>query len=142
MMKKLLLPLFGIFISSILYSQVQDTTLSSKYARNICIDNSKHDYQESVDYFIEVIKKDSTDLEAYYNLGMSYYKLLDFKRAIATYDQLVEKDSCFNYALHNRALCKFFLKDRDGACYDFKRALQCSYPDMSGTKEEYERFCK
>lgn len=141
-MKKLLLSFFGIIISSLLYSQVQDTTLSSKYAKNICFDNSKEDHQKSVDYFIEVTKKDSTDLEAYYNLGMSYYKLLDFNKAIVTYDQLIEKNPCFNYALHNRALCKFFLKDKEGACKDFQKALQCDYPDMSGTKEEYEKVCK
>lgn len=141
-MKQLILPFFGIFISSILYSQVQDTTLSSKYAKNICFDDSREDYQKSVDYFIEVTKKDSTDLEAYYNLGMSYYKLLDFNKAIATYDQLIGKKPCYNYALHNRALCKFFLKDKEGACKDFKKALQCNYPDMSGTKEENEKVCK
>ena len=142
LMRKLLLLFFGIFISSIHYSQVQDTTLSSKYANDICSDNSKKDYQKSVDYFIEITKKDPADLEAYYNLGMSYYKLLEFNKAVATYDQLIERNPCFNYALHNRALCKFFLKDKEGACIDFKKALQCDYRDMSGTKKEYEKICK
>lgn len=141
-MKKLLLTLLCIFTYTLIYSQVQDTTLSTKYARSICLDTSREDCQESVNYFMEVIKEDSTDLEAYYNLGMSYYKLLDFEKSIAVYDQLIEKDFCFNYALYNRALCKFFLKNTEGACKDFKKALQCDYPDMSGIKEEFEKFCK
>lgn len=141
-MKKLLLTLLWIFISTILYSQDQDSLSISKYDRNICFDETKEGYQESVLYYKEIIAKYPNELEAYSNLGMSYYKLLNFPRAIEIFDQLIEKDSCFNYALHNRALCKFFLKDKDGACKDFESALQCSYPDMSSTKKEYERFCK
>lgn len=141
-MNKVILLLSGILMTLNLFSQDQDSSLISKYDRNICLDETKDDYQKSVLYFRGIIAKDSADLEAYYNLGMSYYKSLDFLKAIEIYDQLIEKDSCFNYALHNRAICKFFLKDRDGACKDFERALQCSYPNMSGTKKEYERFCK
>ncbi len=141
-MKKLLFTLLWISFSAMLYSQVPDTILPSNYERNICLDNSGNDYQKSVDYFIDVIKKDSADLEAYYNLGMSYYKLLNFPEAVAIYSQLIDKDSCFNYALENRAICKYFLKDIEGACLDFKKALQCSYPNMSGIKEEYEKLCK
>ncbi|NOY37668.1 MAG: tetratricopeptide repeat protein [Chlorobi bacterium] len=131
-----------VFTLPVLYSQVQDTTFSNKYKRDISADRSMEDYQKSAEYFLEVLKKDTNDLEAYYKLGMSYYKLSDYKGAIATYDRLVEKDYCFNYALTNRAVCKFFLQDRDGACQDIIKALTCNYPDMSSTREDYELFCK
>ncbi|MCK4344022.1 MAG: tetratricopeptide repeat protein [Bacteroidales bacterium] len=126
-----------------IFSQKLDSTKISKYEREICFDETKEDYQKSIVYFQEVISSDSTDLEAYYNLGMSYYKLIDFEKSIEVFDQLIEKDPCFNYALHNRGLCKFFLKDREGACKDFKLALQCDYQtNMDEIKNTYERFCK
>ena len=142
MIKYFLFLTLNIGISPIMFAQTQDTTLTQKHERNICYDETRSDYQKSIAYFTDIIKRDPNDPEAYYNLGMSYYKLLNFDSAIIVFDKLILMDSCYNYALFNRALCKFFLKDKDGACDDFRRALQCTYPDTTTTKEYYDKYCK
>ncbi len=142
MIKYFLFLILNIGISPFMLAQTQDTTLTEKHERNICYDEISSDYQKSVVYYTDIVKSDSNDLEAYYNLGMSYYKLLNFDSAIIVFDKLILMDSCYNYALYNRALCKFFLKDKEGACEDLKRALRCPYPDTTMTKEYYDKYCK
>ncbi len=142
-MKKACFLLFLSFISlPPILAQTLDTTGVEKHKRNICYDQTRSDIQKSVRYFSEVIESDSNDLEAYYNLGMSYYKLLAFDSAILVFDKLIALDSCYNYALFNRALCKFFQKDKTGACEDFKRAMQCPYPDTTDARAYFEKYCK
>ena len=58
---------------------------------------------------------------------MAYYKLNNFDSALIIFDQLINKDSCFAYALTNRATIKTFLNDKEGACNDYSRAFSCEY---------------
>ena len=137
--------LFSLVILTLsLNTQAQNFPLTSKYDRNICFDDSKEGYQESVKYFTKIIAEFPDDTSAYYNIGMSYYKLLDFPKAIEYFSQLIEIDSCYSGAFYNRAICKIFTKDSVGACNDFEKALRCDNTDGVETmiKQEYDKFCK
>lgn len=126
-------------------AQFIDTTVSSQYERDICQDNGKDDIQKSIDYYSTYTKENQEDLQAFYNLAFSYYKLADslsWEKSIIVWDYIINKESCFNYALHNRGLCKFLLKNAEGACDDFRKALRYEYPNMDETKKTYHQLCE
>jgi len=144
-MKSYFLPLVIILLNmSVSYSQT-NTNSDTTAERNICFDVTKEDFQKSISYFEKMIEKGSLNLETRYNLAMSYYKLVnetDYKKSILHWDFIIGKDSCYNYALINRALCKYFTKDLAGACFDIKKAKNCNYPDKSDIEGYTNLFCK
>ncbi|MEO6189592.1 MAG: hypothetical protein ABIO44_03635 [Saprospiraceae bacterium] len=119
--------------------------LSKTYDRSICQDNTKEDLQKSVAYFSNIVKNDSNDLQGRYNLAMTYYKFVDsvhFQMSIKEWDYIISKDSCYNYAFHNRGICKIFLKNKLEACKDFENALRCQPSTNNTTRKEYKNLCK
>lgn len=144
-MTKTIFTLLVVISSVSLRAQSIDTTNIPKYERETCFDKSKEDYQKSIDYYSAYTKENPEDLEAFYNLAMSHYKMVDstnWEKSIIVWNYIISKEPCFNYALHNRGLCKFFLKNTQGACSDLKKALQCEYPVMEETEKTYVDLCK
>lgn len=128
---------------SVSYSQNNSNT-DTTVERNICFDVTKEDFQKSIFYFEKLLEKDSLNLETRYNLAMSYYKLVNedgYKKSIIQWNFLIGQDSCYNYALINRSLCKYFTKDLAGACLDIKKAKNCNYPDKSDIDGYINLFC-
>lgn len=123
------------------FAQQAVTTLPE--SRPICLDSTQADIQASILHYEAIYQTDSTNLDACKNIAMSYYKLQDFATAIAYFDRIIEWDSCYPGALSNRGYCKFFLKDKVGACQDWSLALDCNFPEeleailLNG----YQRYC-
>ncbi len=55
----------------------------------------KSDHINAVPVLKEIIATDSSDLEAHYNLALTYTQLKQGESAISTYNKIIEKDSSF-----------------------------------------------
>lgn len=79
--------------------------------------------QQSIQATKVYLKNNPNDLMAYYNIGMSYYKLMHLDTAVFYFDTLISLKPSFSGAYSNRGLCKLFLKDQKGACSDFGKSV-------------------
>ena len=84
-----------------------------------CFDSTKSQVEESISFYLNRLALDSTDQLAYYKIGMAYYKLRNYEKAIENFDKLIVLNPDYPAALSNRGLCKLFSNDKTGACNDF-----------------------
>ena len=115
-MKPLLLSLF-LFTGSLSMAQTKAQTVCFKETTD------KKDIRKQINYYRNQIKQNPTDDVAYNGLGMCYYRLFEFKNAIAVYDTLIKMNPKYDGAYANRGICKLFSKDKDGAGQDFKSSV-------------------
>ncbi len=111
------------------------------YDNNACRELTKEEIKDSIEVYKLTLEGDPTNTTILYRLGMSYYSLHDFQNALTVFNSLIEIDACYSYAFNNRAHCKIWLKDKQGACQDFEHSLNCDSSD-SYIKQEYERLCE
>lgn len=131
--------------TSILIAQKPQKVLKSKKAdRNFCKVETIEDCKEAVNYCLNNLKTDSLNLDLRYHLALSYSLLNDtiaMQQSLFQWNFLIKKDSCYNYALFNRALCRYFFQDTIGMCLDLKQAKLCKYPDKSDIDVYFKEFC-
>ncbi len=96
---------------------------STKTCAYNCGVGSTLEIKKSIQSIKEHLNNSPEDLMAYYNLGMSYYKLLQFDTAKLYFDTLISLQPNFNGAYSNRGICKLFLNDQKGACFDFEKSV-------------------
>jgi tetratricopeptide (TPR) repeat protein len=65
--------------------------------------------------------------EAYFDLGLAYKKNEKNDDAINSFSQTIEKNPKHELAFFERGLIKHKLNDIEGACADFKKALELGY---------------
>ncbi|MFZ4543622.1 MAG: hypothetical protein ACOYOA_06205 [Saprospiraceae bacterium] len=132
-MKNQIIICLAIIICCFTSSKAQEVAESKpKFERSSCQDTTIAEAIKSAIYFSTVIAKDSLDLHARYNLAMTYYRLsqidkTNFNESIKQWDFIINKNPCYPGALSNRGLCKYFLKDIEGACKDFQQGGKCNY---------------
>ncbi len=74
----------------------------------------------------------------YNGKGVSLHALKMYKEAVQSYGNTIALNPKFGQAYYNRAYSKFFgLNDRDGACEDWKIALQYKYMQAEKMLAEY-----
>jgi len=145
---KALLMTAGILLLSLNFLMAQKlpgTHQSKKEIRNFCKDENIEDCKASIKYCLNKIATDSMDLDARYHLAMSYSLLNDsiaMQQSLLHWNFILQKDSCYNYALFNRGLCRYYFQDTNGMCQDLKRAKLCKYPDKSDIDEYLKEYCK
>jgi len=113
-------------------------------SRNICLNETVNDFKRSVQHFEKLIAQDSSDLDALHDLGMSYYKLRSYDKAITTFSLLIAKDECYLNPLSNRGLSKYLSGDKVGACEDLAQALKCKMKSKQrkSEKNQIAELCK
>jgi tetratricopeptide (TPR) repeat protein len=79
--------------------------------------------KKQIEYYHKEIAKNSKNDIAYSGLGMCCYRLHKIKEAIAFYDTLILIKPKFNGAYSNRGVCKYIIKDKVGACEDFRLSV-------------------
>lgn len=73
---------------------------------------------------------------------MCYFVKQQADSSIIVFTKLIEKDYCYDYALINLALAKYYSGQKDEGCIDYKAAMKCGYKIDSDTKNEYKSMCK
>lgn len=113
-------------------------------SRNICLDETVDDFKLSVEHFEKLIAQDSSDLNALHGLGMSYYKLKAYDKAITTFSLLIARDECYLSPLNNRGLSKYLSGDKVGACEDLAKSLHCKMKSKQkkSAKNQFAELCK
>jgi tetratricopeptide (TPR) repeat protein len=69
-------------------------------------------YQEAIKYFKLVVEELPDYAEAYYNLGLSYFKLDDIDNALAAFKKTMEFNPNLDAAYYSLAEC-YFMRDRE-----------------------------
>lgn len=94
----------------------------------------------------EAAKKDFTKeviynpgcFKCYYNLGSMYYEDKEDEVSLKMFDKAINAKSDYADAYNSRAVLKYRLKDRTGACADWKKALELGHKEAS---KDFSRFC-
>jgi hypothetical protein len=138
---------FSILVLATSFKNIQKPKKAKKHKkeiRNFCKVESIEDCKASIKYCLNKIKSDSMDLNARYHLALSYSLLNDsiaMQQSLFHWNFLLQKDSCYNYALFNRGLCRYFFQDTSGMCQDLKWAKLCKYPDNSDIEIYLKDYC-
>ena len=77
-------------------------------------------------HFYTIYIEDNKSPNAFFNRGLSYYKLGDFENAIADYSKVLEIELDDHEALYNRGLAYFEIGDFENAIADYEAVLD--YP--------------
>lgn len=75
----------------------------------------------------------------YFNRGICHLKTTNYKAALYDFNHTLELDSLNVAAYSNRAITNYYLKQKDKACLDWKKALELGNESV---KTHIERFCK
>ncbi|MFH1161546.1 MAG: tetratricopeptide repeat protein [bacterium] len=84
----------------------------------------RQDFQCALDNYSNVIRCDSTYLDAYANRAMIRHYLRDFKGSLKDYDVAVKQNPKDKKIYNNRAAAKMMLKDYQAALEDFNYAIK------------------
>ena len=96
-------------------------------------------HEKAIEYYNKALSINDNYAEAFYNRGLSYYKLKDFDKAHTDFDKAIQINPNFSKAFNNRGTAKYFLNDPKGACNDWRKALALGYIEA---KENIQEFCK
>lgn len=76
--------------------------------------------------------------KCYYNIGNIYMDKKDFPLAIKMFEKAIAVEPGFNEAYNNRGIAKYKLKDKTGACADWKKAFELGNKEAG---KDLSRFC-
>lgn len=90
-------------------------------------------------YLEKGLESDAEPFDAFVfnNFGFEFEELRDYKKAIKAYNRSIGLDVNYSFSYNNRANVKFKLKDFEGACRDWHKALEKGYVYKPEWKEEY-----
>lgn len=102
----------------------------------------RQDFQCALDNYSNVIRCDSTYLDAWVNRGMIRHYLRDFKGALMDYDVAVKQTPSDKKIYNNRAAAKMMLKDYQGALKDFNYAIELDpmYADAYNNRGRVKQY--
>jgi len=81
-------------------------------------------WKNSEIFWLDVIKKDSTNYYAYYSLGITMQNSFNFESAIKYYDKSIMYNPNFASSFNNRGNAKNKLSDFEGALKDYDKAIE------------------
>jgi protein O-mannosyl-transferase len=87
-------------------------------------------WKNSESLFRDVINKYPRSYFGYYYTAFALYEDGKYKEALPLFDQSIEYNADNNDAWNNRANCKYFLKDYDGAFKDYNEAIRI-FPEFA-----------
>ena len=98
----------------------------------------RSDDKTALELFRKAIQKDKSNFEAYYWIGNYYNNKRKYKKAIEYYSKAIEINPGFADAYANRGYAKNNLKDKTGACKDWKKARKLGKNNL----DNYLKWCE
>jgi tetratricopeptide (TPR) repeat protein len=95
-------------------------------------------FKEALEYFKKALDEDKNSYEALFWIGNYYNNQRKYKKAIEYYTRAIEINPGFADAYANRGFAKENLKDKKGACRDWKRAQQLGKSNL----DNHLQWCK
>jgi tetratricopeptide (TPR) repeat protein len=87
-------------------------------------------FKEALNYFKKAVKEDNNNYEAWYWLGNYYANSGKYTKAIDMYTKAVKVNPNYADAFANRGFAKEKLKNKEGACADWRKAKQLGKPNL------------
>ena len=81
------------------------------------------DPDKAIKQYLNTLNIDPKDVDALYNLGVTWKKLGKFKKAIKCYDNVLKINPYFLAAITNRANCKWELGNYKSSQKDYSLAI-------------------
>jgi tetratricopeptide (TPR) repeat protein len=125
-----------IFIFSILLLE----SCSYKTVRQLLDAGFQENGTKAIRLYSKVISKDKNNVEAYWRRGNEYFKMNQYDKSIADFNQAISIDSSFNngYLFGDRGNTKEALANFSGAIDDYTKALQfCKTTEPSTPRENF-----
>ncbi|MGP8214960.1 MAG: tetratricopeptide repeat protein [Bacteroidia bacterium] len=123
-------------LSSMQTAVEQNTQYFDAYIQLGLIYAHRHD-AHAVDYFNAALNIAPQSLEPYYDKGMFYQSVSDYDNAVRIYNQLLQIDSTYKFALYNMGYIYYITgKDYNKAIYYFSKTVQS---DTAYTMAYYAR---
>ncbi|UTW62640.1 tetratricopeptide repeat protein [bacterium SCSIO 12741] len=85
--------------------------------------NAGH-YEKAIEFFKKSVGYDSTYTKAYFNMGLSYFKLRRFNESIQSFERVLELDSTVNEAHYYIPFCYYYWGDMEKAKGAYREAIQ------------------
>lgn len=133
-MKIIYIILFFLLLSVSAFSQNEE--------RSLCSDKTPEDYEKSILYFSQKLLADSSDFSAYYNIGMSYYKLLNYSKALEYFDLLINLNPDYPGAFANRGIIRLLKNQKAEACYDFRQSITRKHNPKAINGMTLRKWCR
>jgi len=107
------------------------------YTRGLIMDKIGEREKAKKDFTKELIFN-SGCYKCYYNLANMYAEDKEDEVAMKMYDKAINTKSDFNEAWNNRGILKYHLKDKAGACDDWKKSFELGNKEAG---KDLARFC-
>jgi len=99
----------------------------------------KGDYNEALEFNIEALDYNSSDLGIMDNLAQTYYYLEEINKAIELFDEIITKKPTFASPYYYYALALIEKNNKEKAIEVLKKGLKCNFNSLSIiTKEDLE----
>lgn len=96
-------------------------------SRSTCSENTQSEIQNSVKRYSNKTERRPGDQDAWYKLGMGYYKLGAYAQADQAFSSLLTLNQELPAAYVSRGICRLVQRDSIGACADFAAAVRLKY---------------
>ena len=104
----------------------QDNLVGAAYSNRCLVNLQLENYSAAEVDCTNAIQHNSDNIEAYLNLGLTYYRQGEYDQAIAQYQEVIQRDSEDYRAYYNRGLAHFAVEDYQQAITDYNSALMSS----------------
>ena len=104
----------------------QDNLVGAAYSNRCLVNLQLQNYSAAEVDCTTAIEHNSDNIEAYLNLGLTYYRQGEYNQAIAQYQQVIQRDSEDYRAYYNRGLAHFAVENYPQAITDYNSALMSS----------------
>jgi len=93
--------------------------------------------QESFNDLAKALELDPINTQALYNRGYMFGQQSKFEESKSHMDAILKIEPQSGKALYVRGMAKINMKDNEGACKDWKRAIELGYEDIDGVIEKH-----
>lgn len=101
------------------------------------------DYDKALEFNIEAYDYNNTDHTILDNLGMNYYFLEQYDKALDIYEKFINLNPSFPSAYFYYALTQIKLGNKEIALSSLEKGLKCNFSNLAGvTKADFEENIK
>ena len=104
----------------------QDNLVGAAYSNRCLVNLQLQNYSAAEFDCTTALQHNSDNIEAYLNLGLTYYRQGEYDQAIAQYQQVIQRDGEDYRAYYNQGLADFAMEDYPQAITDYSLALMSS----------------
>ncbi len=104
----------------------QDNLVGAAYSNRCLVNLQLQNYSAAEIDCTNALRHNSDNIEAYLNLGLTYYRQGEYDQALAQYQQVIQRDGEDYRAYYNQGLADFAMEDYPQAITDYSLALMSS----------------